>query len=187
VTFRTPRQATDDFRDRMAVVLACISAMPFIAVPTGQNQSSLLFPGRNRFIPLEGGTEPFQLSVLHNVRHVQDVNGDWRVSTMHYAYDVQRQRADASVPKVVAEFHFHPETPPDATAEEITHWVSYPHLHVETRLDVVARKHHIPSGRVSLESVVRFLITQLGVTALRADWETTLVSMEESFVSSWPY
>jgi len=187
VTFRTPKLAIDDFRDRMAEVLACISTMPLIAHPDGQDQSSLYFPGRDRFVPLYGGVEPLKLSVLHNVRHIQDDDDQWRVSTIHYAYDIQRERVDVSVPKVVAEFHFHPEPPPTATDEEIANWVRYSHLHVETKLDVVARKHHIPSGRVSLESVIRFLITQFEVTALRDDWEPTLVSMEESFVSSWQY
>jgi len=45
----------------------------------------------------------------------------------------------------------------------------------------VSRRHHVPTGRVSLEAVVRFLIVELGVTLRRDDWEDVLADGERRF------
>jgi hypothetical protein len=41
---------------------------------------------------------------------------------------------------------------------------------------------HIPTGRVSFESVVRFAIIELGVEPLREDWESALKKTEDAFL-----
>lgn len=60
----------------------------------------------------------------------------------------------------------------------------FPHIHVsaalraqtntvttrELDLDTV----HLPTGRVSLEAVVRLLLEEFGIQSQRADWERTL-------------
>ena len=60
--------------------------------------------------------------------------------------------------------------------------VRYPHVHVHG-LDadrVITDRTHIPSGRVSLASVVRFAIEELGVRPLRPDWATVLAKEERT-------
>jgi hypothetical protein len=42
-------------------------------------------------------------------------------------------------------------------------------------------KLHIPTGWVTVESVVRFLLTDLKVKPLRANWEKILADSEEQF------
>lgn len=58
----------------------------------------------------------------------------------------------------------------------------YPHLHVGSSIiDNQHRifrgrfsRHHIPTGFVGITAVVRFLIEELEVVALRNDWESVL-------------
>lgn len=165
VRFDSPRRAVDDVRIRMGVVVSCITPIHLIARPDGR----FVFAGTG--FALLRGEVSLRLSINQVVATVRDRDG-WYTLTQSYAYDVQRGRdTDASLPKVVIQFHYHPL--PD-TPELPEGWVSYPHVHVETALVPLTRKAHIPSGAVSLAATVRFLVTQLGVAPLRADWETAL-------------
>ncbi len=69
-------------------------------------------------------------------------------------------------------FEWHPER---GTA-------GYPHLHIHGRSAdrIITDRTHIPSGRVSLASVVRFAIEELGVRPLRPDWATVLAKEERT-------
>lgn len=65
----------------------------------------------------------------------------------------------------------------------------------ELRLEDERFKHfnlhrrHIPSGRVPLEDVIRWLITELEVVPIRENWEEILVETREKFMASqsWFY
>lgn len=60
----------------------------------------------------------------------------------------------------------------------------HPHLHVSaalhaqvdavTHLQIDLDRRHIATGRVSLEAVVRMLITEFGIAPQRPDWRRTL-------------
>jgi hypothetical protein len=60
----------------------------------------------------------------------------------------------------------------------------YPRLHVRA---VLSYKAHYPTGRISLESVIRTCIAEYGVSAQRSDWEQTLALRESDFENyrSW--
>mgnify|MGYP001271409931 FL=1 len=49
------------------------------------------------------------------------------------------------------------------------------------RLEIPLDKLHIPTGRVSIEAVIRMLITEFGVRPLREDWEKRLNETESRF------
>jgi hypothetical protein len=74
----------------------------------------------------------------------------------------------------------------DAGRELIAwHWhagsrVSYPHAHM-TGLAVSSRA-HLPTGRVSIESVLRLLLDDLGVPARRPDYAEVLAEAERLFI-----
>ena len=59
----------------------------------------------------------------------------------------------------------------------------FPHLHVTSQAGSVqiSAKSHVPKGRVSIESIVRFLIEELQVRPLRSDWERVLDEGERLF------
>jgi hypothetical protein len=71
-------------------------------------------------------------------------------------------------------FHWHPAPPgqPD-----------FAHVHIDThnRPPHIQRKHHVPTGRVSLEAVVRFAIQELGERPLRPAWEHVLDAGQAEF------
>lgn len=63
-----------------------------------------------------------------------------------------------------------------------------PHLHVKpatTPIDLSAA--HVPTGRVAIEAVVRFLLEEMGVAPQRADWDAVLAANERAFIGkrSW--
>lgn len=77
-------------------------------------------------------------------------------------------------------FHWHPgrKSQPD-----------FPHLHVTSRPGPVRieRKHHVPTGYVSLQAVIRFAIEELGVRPRRPDWGQVLDAGQSEFEArrSW--
>jgi hypothetical protein len=109
-----------------------------------------------------------QLRLRHQYRFVEDDNASaaerWHVSTV--AYDYRMSRADGSE---LLSWHWHPETGQQA-----------PHMHVAR--GPVPRKVHLPTSRVSIESVIRLLLADLGVKARRADWPAVLSASEDSFL-----
>jgi hypothetical protein len=80
---------------------------------------------------------------------------------MAYFYSLQNEAGQ----EIVA-FHWQPSAEhPD------------PHMHLGVGAQLgrkdIARA-HIPTGRISLEEVLRFAITELGANPLREDWEGVL-------------
>jgi hypothetical protein len=92
----------------------------------------------------------------------------WRVSSRAYDY-----RVDGQDGAELLSWHWHPA----ATFKR-------PHLHVAA-LD---RRKHLPTGRVSLEAVLRLLLVEFDVRPRRGDWEGVLAAGETAFERSrtWP-
>ena len=62
------------------------------------------------------------------------------------------------------------------------------HLHIpikiscfDSRRELDAGKLHVPSGWVTVEEVIRFLIHELGVRPRTRDWDTVLQKSEQKF------
>jgi hypothetical protein len=109
-------------------------------------------------------TEGVSLRLRQQYRLVDDGEGAtrWHVSTVAYDY-----RLDRSTGGELVSWHWHPAGEPD------------PHLHVSGA--ILSRKAHLPSGRVSIESVLRLLLRDLGVSARRDDAFAVLTAAEASF------
>jgi hypothetical protein len=123
------------------------------------------------------GPSRITFSVLHSYRlgqNAEDIHR-WQLSSHNYFYQVNAEAG----PELIA-FHWHP-----GRADQ----PDYPHLHVNGVAGpvMINRRNHVPMGRVSLESVVRFHIAELRVRPLRADWEHVLDEGEHGFMSrrSW--
>jgi hypothetical protein len=110
------------------------------------------------------------------VRTTENDRPPWRVSTRGYAYEMQTASGE-----LVWSYHWHP-----AGGR-----ILYPHTHLgHTQLAedaVLHQKAHNPTGRVSLESVVRACITEYGAAPMNDDWEKTLALREADFLRyrSW--
>lgn len=108
-----------------------------------------------------------------------DPRGSFRVRTIRYVY--RFLAAEELGPTEVLAFHWTPE----ATGGRP---VTFPHLHIGSALlggQTIIRPHdlhkaHVPTGLVSLQTVVRFAITEFGVTPLRPDWDEVLERTEEA-------
>ncbi len=114
----------------------------------------------------------FELDQHIEVLKISTQRGDrYRVSTLRYIYCIW---SDPDTPLIA--WHYHPDLD-----------VPFPHFHVYDRLDEADKKiglkvstlHglHIPSGRVSLEEVIRFAIVELGVVPHKSrehDWSEVL-------------
>ena len=93
----------------------------------------------------------------------------WRTSTRGYSYELQTASGE-----LVWSYHWHP-----------SQRFPNPHAHLgHTQLAddaVLHQKAHNPTGRVSLESVVRACITEYGATVMRDDWDKVLSLREGDF------
>lgn len=129
-------------------------------------------------VPLKG-TMPISLSAGQIIRIVKTDDPDdsrepFEIQTVQYFYDLL-----TSDSKEILGFHWTPEERGDGV-------VAYPHLHVgSVMIDRTApirptnfHKAHIPTGRVSMTSIVRLTIDEFGVTPLRIDWQAILGTSE---------
>lgn len=53
----------------------------------------------------------------------------------------------------------------------------------QPKLGLATDKLHVPTGRTSFESVVRFLVTDLRVKPARTDWEAIVKESEDRFMA----
>lgn len=105
--------------------------------------------------------------MAHNYALVQE-GGQWTVHTRGYAYELQL--ADG---REVVAYHYDPREQSK---------VKYPHLHVkDLTVPIPLGKAHFPTGRVSIEAILRFAITELGVLPRLNRWETVLAETEQAF------
>lgn len=100
--------------------------------------------------------------------------GEYKVKTLGYIYAVG---LGPSREDTIVAWHWHPENRPDC------------HAHVYAPHDLLPEglaELHIPTSRVSMEQVLRFLIQDLGVRA-RTGWEDAIADSEGRFLEyrSW--
>lgn len=123
------------------------------------------------------------LSLRHQYRFVhvpEDVErGPWAVTTLGYSYEL----LDKNEQRVVA-YHWHPDPSIPAT------YPAFPHLHIgrlfaHPGLPADFRVHasalvraHLPTDRISIESILRLAIRELGVEPLNERWERVLEGTE---------
>lgn len=178
---RTPHAAVRAFVEPFQKSLSCVSGAVFNVSRGGYDEKvgphRLLLPDANP-IPLEGAAQ-FALSVIVQYRIVQarGRRGPWKVDVTDYLYHLH----DHTEAEVIL-YHWHPSLTPDNP---------HPHLHLEVgtrigRKDLLGK--HLPTGRVTFEEVLRFLITELHVQPRRPDWAAILDKNQSLFEAwrTWP-
>lgn len=128
------------------------------------------------------GITPIDFTAGQIVRIIKtdDVDrGPYKVSTVRYFYTFW---TTGDQPEEILSFQWTPEeTGPGV--------VPFPHLHIGPAIisgqNVVRSKDlhkaHIPTGRVSIEAIVRLAITELGTTPQKRRWERILNQSELAF------
>lgn len=165
--------------------LKCISKAIWFTSPTlrGDDEDrTLQLAGRDPTRLHREGRPPVFLTATQQYRLVPDERfapGEWKASTRAYIYTVWDE-CDHRLSEAIA-WHWHPGS---GTSDE-------PHMHVYCGGSIggdLLKGLHLPSERVAFEHVVRFVITELGVTPRRGDWETLVSVALGRFVQfrTWP-
>lgn len=112
------------------------------------------------------GQRKLRLNIKLNyeiIRHPTQ-QGSYKIKTTSYNYSV-RDKND----KELLRYDWHPDVDPA---------VKYPHLHIE---DSALKKLHLPTSRITVEQVLRLLITQFNVKPRRRDWQAILETGMRNF------
>lgn len=117
--------------------------------------------------------EPLYISFAHwyQLAETGERGQQWRVSTTGYLYTLEARTAVGEFREILA-FHW------DQRGGQM---VIHPHLHIRSfagQLRFGLNKAHIPTGQITLASVVRFLIEDMGAVPRRSDWEPVLDRVE---------
>lgn len=177
---RTPWEAIEAFLEPLKAVLGCVTDEGFVAwrVQAIGEEQTARFQDNFAILERRNGSA-LKLDVRHRfvVRQIDGPRGPWTASTTEYIYEIADERDDP-----IAAWHWRPESsrPGDA--------VQWPHLHAYGVRDTLTlHRLHLPTGRVSLEAVVRFSIADLDVAPRRRDWRAHLDRHEGRFrqARSW--
>ncbi len=177
---RNPTAALDRFVDFMAQSLRCLDrrAVWVTGTPDRAYAAALPEDARTLFVanapltlPSDGPVSRLYFTPGQTFEVVRDERQrrEWRVHTLGYIYIVA---LDVRMENVVLQWHYHPYAGRNDT-----------HVHVTAERPDLGRLEslHLPTGRVSFESLVRFLITDLRVVPAREDWQDALDDAETRF------
>jgi hypothetical protein len=181
---RTPNEAYRAFVEPLARALACVATAKIQPSVGGthvfhrDHNLYLTRQGDSDYVRLRG--EPaldFRARMVY--RLIEDPRagfGPIRVTTRAYDYSLRLATGES-----VVDYHWHP----DGVSHE-----ARPHLHLGSAQlqphGVIGRKHHLPTGRVTFESVIRTAV-ELGATPLHEDWQQRLEDTETPHIRyrSW--
>jgi hypothetical protein len=160
---RTSGEALEEYTEPIRQTLRCVTDS-FIGY-WGGRIGNLTFV--NESVARLRATE-FGLSFSQQYRLVQAQDTQlWRAQTRGYFYTVYDCSGDN--PQEIFSYQWHPQTS-----------VIFPHVHFKKGEPRIARA-HLPTGRISIESVVEFLILDLKVRPNRDDWSDTVRVNREIF------
>ena len=133
--------------------------------------------GQTLSVPLGGPSGVgFRIAQWDDVVRAENDPGMWRVHTREYIYGFTIANE-----RTLLRFDWHPESLAEGR-------VLYPHLHLSYHTDPVnLSKAHVPAGRVSRESLVRFAIRDLQVPPQHPNWEPILAESERAFAAARPW
>lgn len=168
------------FLDPLRETISCIASTRVSASPGGYkrlNTKHALVVNGDRPLHVAPGLQ-LHLRMAYEIipLALDDSRGRYRVTTREYDYQLR-----ANTGETIVSWHWHP-----------TSRVSWTHLHVghsELRPDgVLTDRSHISTGRISIESVIRQCIADLGATPLQPDWADILARREADFLTyrGWP-
>lgn len=164
---RTAARARDAFLEPLKRALTCVTTAQFLASYTKAHEELGALTLSEDPLPLRSSTRgDLSFVLVHSFRMVKESARSWHVSTAAYYY-----RLDDADHRELISWHWHPDPLPGP---------GYPHLHLAS--SAVGKHAHVPTGRVSIESVLRFLITELDVTPRRPDYLDVLDEAERPFI-----
>lgn len=166
---RTPHEARSNFLGPLQRVLSCLTGaqLYYRQAPVGESEA-LLVSDDPVALRCRGGAV-LKLSIGHRYTLVETDErqlGPWKATTRAYLY-----RLDDGEGQEQVSWHWHPSG---------RSRFDRPHLHVGAG-HLAGR--HLPTGRVSIESVVRLLLGEMDVVSRRSDWVQVLDDAEGNFLA----
>lgn len=168
---RTASRAVERYKSVLQLALSCLGPTVWITAGRSTGPLSLLTQGPAAL--RRGSGDSLYFLPTQDFVPKDSAIRNWRVRTLGYAYTVFE---DADLAREIVSWHWHPTTRPDT------------HIHIGDWSQVAGRsRHHVPSGRVSFEHVVRFLIEDFDVVPARPDWDAVLIECHDRFTThrSW--
>ncbi len=175
----TPFKAYRNFRDRLHEALSCVVVERLTVPGTSHFETDFDYTvtlHRGEPVRLRG-PHRLTLAASHRFRIIEAEGdrGPFKVQTISYFYAVSTQAGEE-----VLAYHWTPETQEGRT---------YGHVHVGRRCIAETsplppnrfKRLHLPTGRVSLESVLRFLIEDIEVPPQKENWHDVLAETEQAF------
>jgi len=179
-TARTPREAFQTLQDHLNRTLNKVltrTRLRFSVRHATQEKTSLAFFDRQlrpEAVQLHPSL-PWYLSLRQDIQAIPEGRG-YTLRTLQYAYRIQRSASVQDEAEVRFEY-VSPET--DANFPYSRHHVQFHQDYHEVRERFSLQKLHIPTGGVTIEHVIRFLIADLGVPPLVTNWDEELKKSEE--------
>lgn len=170
----SPYQAVERFVDTLTLALSCLQPVKlFVSADGRRTVGEAHAVATSEPLRLRCAAGDLVLSVRLNyvITDRPDERRDqrYKVSTQRYQHSI----SDATSSAEIIAWHWHPGGSPTS---------ALPHIHVTGPPDgPVVRRGHVPSGRVTVEAVVRYALSDLACTADREDWEAVLDKCEGDF------
>ena len=200
--YRTAREAASEFVEALQLAVSCVTSGVI-------NNRGGNFPAPDPHVavlvkPEEGGPIPLQmreariprlgLKFSHSYRILEDAEsgGPWRVRTASYQYNLYSVDDQDEFQELLL-YHWHPSPQPPIGQGGSGRPVTTPHVHVKAihvgpdgspLFPGHLSNLHMPTGRVALQDIVRFAISDLDVKWLRDDWEDVLDKTRRVFLES---
>lgn len=171
---RTPREAFRTFQNNVNSILNKVLTryrLEFFVRTAAQDQATLAFFDRRRVaVAVSLPPSPWYLHLGLEVRAVPEEKG-YGLQILKYAYRIQRPPSIQDEAEVRFEY-VSPLIDPDFRYNR--HHVQFHRDSWSGSPDFSLSKLHIPTGGVTIEDVIRFLIVDLGVPPLTEQWEEEL-------------
>jgi hypothetical protein len=166
---RTPGEAVEAYAEPIRQTLRCITHSIIGygggVYPTGK-VNTLTFVNET-VAPLKGMVLGLNFSQRYDF--FQDsLEQSWKIRTRGYIYTVYDTREEH--PREMFAYHWHPHLPN----------ADHPHVHFSIG-DHEMKRAHLPTGRISIESIAEFLIRDLGVEPTHQGWKDILKRNRDLF------
>lgn len=177
---RTPREAFQTFQDHLNRILNKVltrARLRFSVRNATQEKTSLsFFDSRTRPVAVRlHPSSPWHLSVRQELLAIPEGRG-YTLRTLQYAYRIQRTPSVRDEAEVRFEY-VSPDIDPEFPYSR--HHVQFHQDYHEVREGFSLQKLHIPTGEITIEQVIRFLIADLNVPPLVSNWNEELRKSEE--------
>jgi hypothetical protein len=166
---RSSYAAAKSFHDAIQLALSCVTRDVCVFRSHPQGYEILTFDEEAKL----SGPWTMAMAIAYRAIEIQGNRGPWKISTAKYRYELFADN------KSIVAYDWHPGRERDA-----------PHLHVDCGIKSPYFHHkvHLPTGRVSLEEVLRMAIEDLDVKPRRSDWDAVLRRTQARYEKfrTWP-